>query len=415
MTTAWRPAAGALRRDVMPQKPPRIDALTDAELYRGVAADHAAQDPRSDGAGMQSAVLDEQVRVEMLYAVDRLVAAIRATDDLEQWMPRGSYWWPDPAKSLTWDGYTQRFRQIVEQLRVFQQLNKLDYSPSFDLFSRVLFDFAFPTENGPTPSLASPEKWTRPVLGLEDAQYQMMERRNLGRRKLEERRLFEAIRTELRSKAHARQLSRRKEAATEHYKSGKALLDKLFIELPELLVVRVDLGYLPGHWPDLAKAREDVRRFWNISRAKKYASTFASLAGYIKKLEYTYMRGYHFHLILLFDARAGRDVAIRIQELEKFWRNMSHGRGKIFDCRQSLNEYNRAGIGIIHRNDLQSRAKLLKYGLEYLVFKDLCLKPKRSGARAFETSQFRSLQTKRGQQEKARQLGLELEALRLLL
>lgn len=395
----------------MPRKRVDLNALTEAELFRGLVIDHAAQDV---GGGLHVVALDEQTRVEMLHALERLVSAMRATDDPNCWIERNSRWWPALTMTHSLDDHVARFQRVVGDLQELQRLDRLEYSPSVELFARVLRGFKFPKADRYSVQSVSPRQLAQPIhpaLALEDTRRQAEASRNPERTKRLGQKLLVTLREELLSKVHRHHLSRRKEAASQHYKAALALFEELFSELPELLVVRADLGYLPGKWPDIAQARDDMKRFWNGSRSSKYRATFSALAGYIKKLEFTYARGYHFHLIFVFNPAAGKDVSARIQEVGQCWNILTKNRGTIFDSRNSPNEYSRAGIGRIHREDSFGRTLFVRYGLEYLTMKDQYLRVRRPGARGFETSQLRSLRTKQRKEEQAQRAKQKRKAL----
>ncbi|MCY1222954.1 hypothetical protein D9M72_350630 [compost metagenome] len=397
--------------DPMPRKRIHPNALTESECYLALAMDHRIVYERIADGRVAIQFTDIGDQVALLMHVDRLVAAIGSIDDptWEQVNAKNS---PPSLSDLGLQYEKTLLRRLVELTDV-QIHPTIRFKPRFE---RKQGD-AKPMELPQLDELLHSEPFhifkQACIAATEKAAHLPLAPRKSNRKGIAERYeqdLIPLIRSSVSSRSYKRRLSHRKEAATCNCKTGTALVNTIFDAHPALQVVRLELGYAIPAWADIATAKRDMQNFWNRARGTSYESIFANLAGYTKKLEFTFSRGYYFHLILLFDEATSRSNDIRVAEVGGFWKKVTQGRGDAFDCSLSPNEYHQAGIGIINRSDQAARDQLLKYGIEYLTMKDQYLKPHAIRTRIFETSQEKSWLTKRRKQENARQFAMEREA-----
>jgi hypothetical protein len=371
----------------MPRKRVDPNALTESECYGALEIDHGNYYEWTAKGPILIPFIDQGDQVALLAHLDRFVAAIGNIDEHE-WAQATKGGQPPSLQDLDL-GYDsaqlERFIQLVEDCHV---QNKLQYSEPFQIF---------------TQAYIGANEWAISLLLPQAPVRQNLKKRNKER----ECKLIQLLHSAVLSKPYKRRLSHRKEAATNNYKAGGEFLNTLFDTHSKLQVARIELGYAPKKWATLAAAKIDLQKFWNHARGKSYDNIFGDLVGYAKKLEFSSLKGYHFHLILLFDETFPRDIKIRVTEVGDFWKQITKGRGDAFDCRISHNEFHQAGIGVVRRADQLARDRLLKYGIEYLTIKDQYLKPFAPKTRIFETSQEKSLITKRRKQEEAQRVALE--------
>lgn len=140
----------------------------------------------------------------------------------------------------------------------------------------------------------------------------------------------------------------------------------------KLLIVRVDLGYGMAVSGEVTwqQALDDFTRLLNIRR---WNSIFKGCVGYIRKLEYTPVKGPHFHVILFFDGQVRRSDYFIAKRVCWYWKTIvTAGKGHGHNCNQTPNKYYHWGMGMVTRNDHLKRANFL-YALTYLCKKEQML------------------------------------------
>lgn len=138
------------------------------------------------------------------------------------------------------------------------------------------------------------------------------------------------------------------------------------------LVVRVDLSIKKEY-----QALYNIQVF-NIAlevllrRIADQDTCFSGLYGYAWALEHGISKGYHCHLLLMYDGNIHRGDFEMGQWVGKCWEQITHGFGYIFNCNHS--EYKAIyeamgtlGIGMIHSKNLDQVHNFLNYVVPYLV------------------------------------------------
>lgn len=121
-----------------------------------------------------------------------------------------------------------------------------------------------------------------------------------------------------------------------------------------LLIVRVDLGYCKdtSHLVSIETFHEHLQKLRKLIGKTK--SCFKKLEGNVIALEQGHDRGYHVHLLLMFDgSKLWKDTYIGQLVGEK-WQNITGGLGSYYNCnnrqyKQKQEALGRLGIGMIHR------------------------------------------------------------------
>ena len=126
-----------------------------------------------------------------------------------------------------------------------------------------------------------------------------------------------------------------------------------------LLIVRVDLGYSKDtshlisikdfhqHIKILRKlfARDDTKKpFWE------------GVEGFVIALEQGHDRGYHCHLLVMFDGAKKQDDTYLGQAIGEKWKVITNGLGSYYNCnnlqyKQKYKDAGTLGIGMIHRQN----------------------------------------------------------------
>lgn len=123
-----------------------------------------------------------------------------------------------------------------------------------------------------------------------------------------------------------------------------------------LLIVRVDLGYSKDtiHLVSIETFYKHLKKIRELIGKKE--SCFEELEGNVIALEQGHDRGYHVHLLLMFDgSKRCKDTHIGQLVGEK-WQNITSGLGSYYNCnnlqhKKKQKDLGRLGIGMIHRRN----------------------------------------------------------------
>lgn len=142
----------------------------------------------------------------------------------------------------------------------------------------------------------------------------------------------------------------------------------------KLLLVRVDLSYLPGCDPSIERFTQDIKRM--IKRVQDKDTIFKDQVGYAYRLEQGgKSKGYHCHLLVIYNGSlrySGNYLAMRIGQA---WQEkITGGDGGFFNCHQAdYKNYHQQkgqwGLDLLVRSDPDKRYKAEKM-LSYLAEPD---------------------------------------------
>ncbi|ENU80978.1 hypothetical protein F975_00836 [Acinetobacter sp. ANC 3789] len=161
----------------------------------------------------------------------------------------------------------------------------------------------------------------------------------------------------------------------ENTRNLTAYVRKLFDHYAKLLIVRVDLGYL-----NTSKNQINIEHFYEHvqilrNRLSNKDTCFEHLHGYAWALEQGQSRGYHVHLLLIYDGAKVQNGSYYAQQAGKKWMDISLGHGCYFNLHQQkyINQLKMAGcdigIGMVSRNNESDWERLLPV-IEYLTDHD---------------------------------------------
>lgn len=132
-------------------------------------------------------------------------------------------------------------------------------------------------------------------------------------------------------------------------------LTKLITHYSELLFVRVDLGYLKEQ--QVYIGIQDVQRHMKIlrNRIANQDGCFMGLRGYAWALEQGTEKGYHCHLLLIYDPSKRMSDWYLADQVWQLWNSITDNMGWHFNCnttehKQKFMRNNRLGVGHIQCN-----------------------------------------------------------------
>lgn len=124
----------------------------------------------------------------------------------------------------------------------------------------------------------------------------------------------------------------------------------------KLLFVRVDLFYEKRCQSDvnIMQFKQDIRVLCN--RISNKDTCFRDLEGYAWALEQGVKKGYHCHLLLIYNGSKHRNDNYLAEQVTISWKEITLGKGECFNCNRpkeklKYKQKGTLGIGMIHRNN----------------------------------------------------------------
>ena len=185
--------------------------------------------------------------------------------------------------------------------------------------------------------------------------------------------IIEHIRTVGKSSEFSKVVQEYQRGAKKNYQSGKRYISGLFLKYAKLLVVRIDLSYKQGMSIDIDTAIRHREKFFTLARTNPI---FKEMVGYIWKLEYGLAKGYHYHVILIFDGSKVRADVSYAMRVGQFWiDDITDKKGLYYNCNAVKMKYQTCGIGLISYRD-KEKLNGLDAALKYMTFRDKFIKVK---------------------------------------
>tara|TARA_R100000935_G_scaffold24731_2_gene44358 strand:- start:2766 stop:3572 length:807 start_codon:yes stop_codon:yes gene_type:complete len=123
-----------------------------------------------------------------------------------------------------------------------------------------------------------------------------------------------------------------------------------------LLIVRVDLGYSKDtiHLVSIEDFHQHSKKLREFIGKKE--SCFKGLQGNVIALEQGHDRGYHCHLLLMYDGSRHESDWYFAETVGEKWRSITGGLGSYYNChnsqyKQKYKDAGTLGIGMIHRKN----------------------------------------------------------------
>jgi hypothetical protein len=197
---------------------------------------------------------------------------------------------------------------------------------------------------------------------------------------------IEHIRSEVQSEKFKAEISYCLALINNHHLTVTDCIDTLFSQQPQLLVLRMDIGYkkcfCDCYDNDQALdyysfVTDEVINFFCSMEQDK--SLFEHLLGYVWKLDFSSQKGFYHHLFLFFDGSKEQDDINLSKKIGDFWVDdnlmtddddhlyYSYNRNSVkTSCEHSRKN---CGIGMINKDDIKS-VKELKKEIRYITMLD---------------------------------------------
>ena len=144
---------------------------------------------------------------------------------------------------------------------------------------------------------------------------------------------------------------------------------KMLNHYSRLLIIRVDLGYLKDtiHLVSIEDFHQHSKKLREFIGKKE--SCFEGLQGNVIALEQGHDRGYHCHLLLMYDGSKYVKDWYFAETVGEKWRSITGGLGSYFNChnskyKQKYKDTGTLGIGMIHRKnciDVENTVRVALY------------------------------------------------------
>lgn len=202
--------------------------------------------------------------------------------------------------------------------------------------------------------------------------------------------IFEGIRQGLKSESFRKAIKSKKNAISKNKQSLLKYIDDLFECRSRLLVIRIDLGYskaerLHQHRPCTPLSQPEELELFNESVREHRANLIKQLnkkfkkdlIGYIWKLEYGSIKGFHYHMIFFLDgAKYRKDISIS-KSIGELWINeITQKEGIYWNLnadKERFKKNDRIATGAINNNE-QSKRENLECMAIYLIKPDYFVK-----------------------------------------
>ena len=166
-------------------------------------------------------------------------------------------------------------------------------------------------------------------------------------------------------------LRRHRENEKRNLESLSRKLDRALSRYSKSEVVRVDIAYLQS-----CHSIVDIQMFYqDLEELRKAISKrkdpFHDLVDFAWALEQGETKGYHCHLLLVYQGSKRRNAYWIADQVGKLWSDITDGLGCHFNCHTSdylkqFSDRNCLGIGMINRNNLDEVNNMLNT-VKYLV------------------------------------------------
>lgn len=179
-------------------------------------------------------------------------------------------------------------------------------------------------------------------------------------------------------------------ASQKNHVSAIKYINKLFGVHSRILVVRIDLAYGEKDASYLSINDVKIHRD-SLFRKMRKIKYFDAWIGYIWKLEYGVKKGYHYHMLFMFDGSKVRQDITTGLNIGQLWNDkITNAKGVYFNCNAYKYKYKHCGIGMINYHEKEKIEGLHK-AISYLIKVDnfIKLKSKQIG-RTFGRGRARS-------------------------
>ncbi|MFB0777943.1 YagK/YfjJ domain-containing protein [Aeromonas salmonicida] len=174
----------------------------------------------------------------------------------------------------------------------------------------------------------------------------------------------------LHSPQHNKRLCNLRRDEARNTQTYRHYINDLFDMHAKLLFVRVDIHYAQSISAEKSLEEAISDRDTYLRHVKR---EFQHLIGFIWRMEYGKGRGYHHHLMFIFNGAKLRNDIHLGRQLGELWKSLSREPRTYFNCNARRNEYKQwetDGIGMVTYDDTRKRQCLQDYALSYLLKHD---------------------------------------------
>lgn len=187
-------------------------------------------------------------------------------------------------------------------------------------------------------------------------------------------------------RANKKRLSR---STKKRYESAVSLVERLKEEYARVNYLRIDLSYREGKFiesDDLIGDLQRVKMDWQKLRTDLTAGKpIEGLLGFVARLEYGVLSGFHFHALFAFNGSVNREDITLATVIGEHWARfvVPDGEGRYWNCNRNKGQYHHLGVGILNYYEDEKYEALLGPVLKYMVKPDHLMTDLAPGERTF--------------------------------
>ncbi|WP_416261062.1 YagK/YfjJ domain-containing protein [Gibbsiella quercinecans] len=181
--------------------------------------------------------------------------------------------------------------------------------------------------------------------------------------------LLHQFQVESNSVKYKRKLRNFHRTSQKNHLSSLSYINELFENYSKILVLRVDLSYLKSKYNSITAATTQIHRKKLLKSVQSH-SLFQHCIGYLWKMEFGSIKGFHYHTCFFFDGNKVRNDILLARLVGVYWsQKITDGMGLYFNCNAAYHQDDRSGIGNVHYSDNKKRNNL-KIAIKYLTKTD---------------------------------------------
>lgn len=158
--------------------------------------------------------------------------------------------------------------------------------------------------------------------------------------------------------------------------SAHEYIDLIRASYSRIMCIRIDFSYRKGMFLESDRFNshvENVKSQWKQMRTTLTQGTLVpDMVGYILRLEYSFLKGFHYHALIIYNGSLRQQDIVIGKVLGEHWVNsvVPNGDGRYFNCNGSKSRYRKLGIGTINYYEDEKYDVLKNIVVDYLVKPD---------------------------------------------
>lgn len=209
--------------------------------------------------------------------------------------------------------------------------------------------------------------------------------------------LVQQVRATMRSEDFKNRVNNFDRASIADFQKGCGRLLQLFQHHSKLLIVRVDL-YFSAKCKPWGETIDAEKAYARLVRHLREGSILPNVLGWFVRREMGFVRGVHYHLMVVMDGHRYRDGYGYAMKIGRNWIDCCAGTGKagaFFNCFDRRREYQNDGLGLVHVSDV-SKLIGLREAMEYITKAYFKVRSQIESRKSFRTSQAKDEPARRG-------------------